>query len=238
MRRRLVLTAAAAVVAVVGSGGARLEAAETIALRTTDGTALSAVWHAPARLAPAVLLVHMLTRSHAEWDLTAQALNASGFGVLALDLRGHGASEGSISGLGSMQQDVQAALDWLKTRPDVLSNRLGITGASLGATLAVLVAAADPAVRSIALLSPAAEYRGLRCEAAMRRFAERSGAVMLVASTGDPYALRSAHHFEAMGTGSRDLRVVDGTNAHGTSLLNVRPDLVTSLVDWFRRSLL
>lgn len=220
------------------SGAATLDAAETVALRATDGTALSAVWYAPTRTAPAVLLVHMLTRSHAEWDLTAQALNASGFGVLAIDLRGHGASEGSISTLGSMQQDVQAGLDWLKTRTDVLATRLGITGASLGASLAVLAAAADPAVRSIALLSPAAEYRGVRCEAAMRRFAERSGAVMLVASTGDPYALRSANQFEAMGTGPRDLRVVDGTNAHGTTLLAVRPDLVSSLVDWFRRSLL
>jgi alpha-beta hydrolase superfamily lysophospholipase len=235
VKRRLVLAVAAAVLA---SGGATLEAAETIALRTSDGTALSAVWHASARPAPAVLLVHMLTRSHADWDLTAQALNVSGFGVLALDLRGHGASEGASNALGSMQLDVQTALDWLKTRPDVVTDRLGITGASLGASLAVLAAAADPAVRSIALLSPASEYRGLRCEAAMRRFAERSGAVMLVASTGDPYALRSAHHFETMGSGPRDLRVIDGTNAHGTTLLNVRPDLVTSLVDWFRRSLL
>ena len=216
----------------------RLEGAETIALRASDGTALSAAWHAPARTAPAVLLVHMLTRTHAEWDLTAEALNVSGFGVLAIDLRGHGASEGSSGALAPMQQDVQAGLDWLKARPDVVSGRLGIVGASLGTTLAVLVAAADSTVRSIALLSPASEYRGLRCEPAMRRYAERGGAMMLVASTGDPYALRTAHHFESMGTGPRDLRVVDGINAHGTTLLTARPDLVASLVDWFRRSLI
>jgi len=234
VRRRLL----ALVIAAFASAPPWLEAAEAIALRAPDGTALSAAWHAPARTAPAVLLVHMLTRSHAEWDLTAEALNVSGFGVLAIDLRGHGASEGSSGALAAMQQDVQAGLDWLKTRPDVVPGRLGIVGASLGSTLAVLVAAADSTVRSVALLSPAAEYRGLRCETAMRRYAERGGATMLVASTGDPYALRTAHHFEAMGTGPRDLRVVDGTNAHGTTLLHTRPDLVTSLVDWFRRSLL
>ena len=235
MRGRLVLA-----IAVVASacGAARVEATETVALRAMDGTTLSAVWHAPASAAPAVLLVHMLTRSHADWDLTAEALSVSGFGVLALDLRGHGASDGNSAALGSMQQDVQAGVDWLKARSDVLSSRIGIAGASLGASLAVLVASIDPTVRSIALLSPASEYRSVRCEAAMRRFAERSGAVMLVASTGDPYALRSAHHFEAMVTGARDLRVVDGTNAHGTTLLSVRPELIGSLVDWFRRSLL
>ena len=235
MRRRL---AVAVALAWAACGGVALEAAETIALRASDGTTLSAVWHAPARTAPAVVLVHMLTRSHAEWDLAAQALNVSGFGVLALDLRGHGDSAGNSSALGPMQQDVQAGVDWLKTRSDVVANRLGIAGASLGAALAPLVAAIDPAVRSIALLSPSGEYRGLRCEASMRKFTERAGAVMLVASTGDPYALRTAHHFEAMGTGPRDLRIVDGTNAHGTALLAIRPDLVTSLVDWFQRSLL
>ena len=235
MSRRLALAVA---VAWAACSGVALEAAETIALRASDGTSLSAVWHAPARTAPAVVLVHMLTRSHAEWDLAAQALNVSGFGVLALDLRGHGASAGNSSALGAMQQDVQAGLDWLKTRPEVIANRLGIAGASLGAALAPMVAAIDPAVRSIALLSPSGEYRGLRCEASMRKFTERAGAVMLVASTGDPYALRTAHHFEALGTGPRDLRIVDGTNAHGTALLAIRPDLVTSLVDWFQRSLL
>jgi alpha-beta hydrolase superfamily lysophospholipase len=222
----------------VASAGAG-QAAETIALRAADGTPLSAVWLAPARPAPAIVLVHMLTRSHRDWDQAAEALNASGFGVLALDLRGHGESSGSwAGGLAPLQQDVQAAADWLKSRGDVLSGRIGIAGASLGATLAALVAASDGAIRSLALLSPAAEYRGVRCEAAVRKFADRAGAMMLVAATGDPYALRTVHAFETMGTGARDLRIVDGTNAHGTTLLEARPDLMASLVDWFRRSLL
>jgi len=234
LRRRLTLAAALTAAALATTA----TAAETISFRAADGTTLSAVWHAPPRPAPAVLLVHMLTRNHSDWDLTAEALNVSGFGVLALDLRGHGASEGSGLALPSMQQDVQASVDWLKARADVTSGHIGIAGASVGAVLAPLVAAVDPAVRSIALLSPASEYRGLKCEASIRRYAERSGAMMLVASTGDPYALRSAHHFESLSTGARDLRIVDGTNAHGTTLLTARPDLVASLVDWFRRSLL
>jgi predicted acyl esterase len=235
MRGRAVTLALALTVA--SPGGVR--AAETVSLRAADGTTIAAVWRAPASPAPAVLLVHMLTRTHAEWDSTADALTAGGFGVLALDLRGHGASAGSWSGgLGAMQQDVQAAIDWLKVRPDVISGRIGVAGASLGAVLAVLAAAADPTVKSIALLSPASDYRGLKCDAAMRQFADRGGAMMLVASTGDPYALRTAHQFEGMGGGPRDLRVIDGSNAHGTTLLMARPELVSGLVDWFRRSLL
>jgi alpha-beta hydrolase superfamily lysophospholipase len=214
-------------------------AAEVVTLRAADGTTLSAMWHAPSRPAPAIVLVHMLTRSHREWDGAAQALNASGFAVLALDLRGHGDSGGSYAaGLGSMQQDVHAALAWVKQRPEVLPAHLGVAGASLGAALAVIAAAADPAVRSMALLSPGGEYRGLRCEASMRKFAERGGAAMLVAATGDPYAARTARHFAAMGSGLRDLRVVDGSSAHGTHLFETSPDLLPAFVDWFRRSLL
>jgi pimeloyl-ACP methyl ester carboxylesterase len=214
-------------------------AAETVALRAADGTALSAAWYPPSQPAPAIVLVHMLSRSHHEWDHAAEALNAAGFGVLAIDLRGHGGSGGSYAdGLGPMQQDVQAAVDWLQSRPDVSGGRVGIAGASLGASLAVNVAAADPAVRSVALLSPGGEYRGVRCEASMRKFADRGGAAMLVASSGDPYALRTARQFSGMGSGLRDLRIVEGTSVHGTRLLDANPELLSGLVDWFRRSLL
>ena len=228
-----------AAIAVLLAAAVPARAAEPVSLQAADGTALSAAWYAPMRPAPAIVLVHMLTRSHREWDLAAQALSASGFAVLALDLRGHGHSGGSYaSGLGSLQQDVQAALEWVKLRPEVLPGHLGIAGASLGASLAVMAAAADPAVRSVVLLSPGGEYRGLRCEASMRRFADRGGAAMLVASTGDPYAVRTARQFAAMGSGLRDLRIIDGSNAHGTRLLDAGADLLTALVDWFRRSLL
>jgi len=212
-----------------------------VAIDTADGFKLAATLYEPGgggEGKPAVLAIHHEGGDRSVWKALGERAAQQRISLLALDLRGHGDSGGSSSALGAMQQDVQAGIDWLKTRPDVVASRLGIAGASLGAALAPLVAALDPAVRSIALLSPSSEYRGLRCEASMRKFAERAGAVMLVASTGDPYALRTAHHFEAMGTGPRDLRIVDGTNAHCTALLAIRPDLVTSLVDWFQRSLL
>lgn len=213
--------------------------AEPVALRASDGTALNAEWRPSGSPAPAVLLIHMLSRSHTEWDQTGRALQAAGFGVLALDLRGHGRSSGTWEGgLTSMQLDVQAGLAWLKTRPEVQKGRVGIAGASLGATLTVLAAAGDSAVRSIALVSPATDYRGLRCEPAMRRFAERSGAALILAGAGDPYASRSARQLGTITPGLRDVRLIEGSSAHGTALLAASPDLVGALVDWFQRTLL
>lgn len=217
---------------------APLEAATTVSFRASDGVALNAAWTPPPSTAPAVLLVHSLSRTHQDWDTTAEALSGAGFGVLALDLRGHGASIGGYGSLQSMLLDVQAALAWLKTRHEVDARRIGIAGMHFGATLAVLAAGSDPSVRSIALLSPASEFRGVRCEPAMRSFAARSGAAFMVAARLDPYAARSARQLGDITPGVRDVRIIDETSANGRALLTAFPDLTPTLVDWFRRTLL
>lgn len=214
-------------------------AAQPVTFHATDGTRLDAAWFPPPRPAPAVLLLHMLTRNHREWDAVIPVLRAAGFGVLALDYRGHGHSGGTwTTGLSPLQQDVQAALNWLKGRSDVQAGRIGIAGSSLGATLAVIGAGADPSVRSVALISPASEYRDLRCAPAMRRFAQRAGAALLIAAADDPYAVRSARALAEITPGLREVRVVEGTSAHGSRLLAARPELPLVLVDWFQRTLL
>ena len=53
---------------------------------------------------------------------------------------------------------------------------IGLAGASIGANLALLDAADDPGVMSVALLSPGIDYRGLRTEAAMKKYAGQAGA--------------------------------------------------------------
>jgi alpha-beta hydrolase superfamily lysophospholipase len=189
-------------------------------------------------VAPAVLLVHSLSRTHQDWDTTAEALIGAGFGVLALDLRGHGASMGSYGSLQSMLLDVQAALAWLKTRREIAPSHIGIAGMHFGATLTVLAAGSDPAVRSIALLSPASEFRGLRCEPAMRSFAARSGAAFLIGGRLDPYAARSAKQLGEITPGLREVRIVEESAANGRALLSAVPDLNSALVDWFRKTLL
>jgi alpha-beta hydrolase superfamily lysophospholipase len=225
---------------VVGSATSPLDATTAVTIHTSDGVTISASWSAPAVPAPAVLLVHSLAGTRADWDVAAQSLNSAGFGVLAVDLRGHGASAGpyATGSLQSMVLDVQAALAWLKGRHDVIASQIGIAGMNLGATLAVVAAGGDSSVRSLALLSPAAEFRGLRCEPAMRAFAARSGAAFLVAGALDPYASRSARQLGETTPGLRELRIVEASAANGRALFSAVPDLASALVDWFRKTLL
>ena len=59
-------------------------------------------------------------------------------------------------------QDVRAALLWLSQRPGVRPDALGLAGASMGASLAVLAALDQPLARVVATVSLTLDYQGLR----------------------------------------------------------------------------
>ena len=200
-----------------------------VTFRAEDGATLRAAYYEPPqRPAPAIVLLHMLRRSHADWDAAASELSSAGFAVIALDYRGE-------EQIASYALDLRAAKAFLRERTDVIPGRIGIAGASIGANLAVLDAADDPGVASIALLSPGIDYRGLRSEAAMKKFGARPA--LLAGSTKDPYAARTIRHFATIGPGLREVRLTDAV-AHGTVLLSRDPQLIPALVDWFKRTLL
>jgi dienelactone hydrolase len=217
-----------------------LAGSQRVAIRTDDGVSLAATWYEPGTRAPAVIFVHMLHKSRRDWDTVAARLAAEGIGALALDLRGHGESSGSIpegetADYSVLVRDVAAARHYLSSRGDVQPSKVGIAGASIGANLAVLEAAADPSIASLALLSPSGDYRGLRIDAAMKKYATRPA--LLVASDDDPYASRSVKELQKAGTGTREALILNHAG-HGTVMLGRDPDLARALVDWFRRTLL
>ena len=133
-----------------------------------------------------------------------------------------------------MVADVRTAKRFLDTRADVLPGRVGLMGASLGATLVALAAGDDGTIRSIALLSPSMDYRGVRIEAAMKKYGKRRA--LLVASRDDPYAWRSVRELSKDATG-REMLLLERAG-HGTAMFEHDESLIRTLVDWFRRTLL
>ena len=212
-------------------------AAHSVSLRTDDGVVLSGLWYEPSTRGPAVVLVHMLHRSRRDWEPLATRLSGEGFGVLAFDLRGHGESGGAIPTEGQYSvflQDLMAARRFVAARGDVIPSRIAVIGASIGANLAVLDAVAHPGVSALALLSPSVDYRGLRIDAAVRKY---PGPMLLVAGDDDPYATRSTREIVKAGGGRRETLVLTSAG-HGTSMLARNPDLVRTLVDWLKRALI
>lgn len=209
-------------------------AGRAITFRAEDGRAISGyLAEAQSRPAPAVVLVPMLGRPKDDWQAVAQRLADANITALAIDLPGQYAPADPKE-LSAWGRDVSAAVAYLSSRPDVRPGAVGIAGASLGATLAALAAAGDPNVRSLALISPSLEYRGVSIASAMRQVGERPA--LLIASLRDPYAARSVRELAQGAPGLRELRWSD-MPAHGTELLAREPDLVRSLVEWFQRTL-
>jgi dienelactone hydrolase len=209
-------------------------AGRIVSFRADDGRTINGLLvEANTRPAPAVVLVPMLGRPKDDWDATAQRLAEANVTALAIDLPGEYAPADPRE-LASWSRDVTAAVAYLFSRPDVRGGSIGIAGASLGANLAAVAAAGDSQVRSLALISPSLDYRGVRIEAAMRQFGARPA--LLMGSLRDPYAARSIRALADGAPGQRELRWSE-TPAHGTILLSREPDLSRVLVEWFQRTL-
>ncbi len=229
-RRAVVAAILVACAPVLSAAGA--PAPVSVTLKAEDGVPVSGTLYlASARPAPAVILLPMQTRTRDDWQSLCARLADAGLVALAIDVRGR--AGGEREALQQALLDVKAARLFLAARPEV-NGRIGIAGASIGANLAMLAAAADPSLRSVALLSAGLDYRGLRLEAAMRKYVGRPA--LVVASLDDPYAARSARQLASLGDGC-ELSLLSGAG-HGTVMLARQPELAAALVDWFRRTLL
>ena len=210
-------------------------AGRLVTFRAADGRLLTGLFvEAGTRPAPAVVLVPMLGRPKDDWQDVAERLADANISALAIDLP-------ALSGpadpgeLLAWHRDIGAAVRFLTSVPAaVRPGAIGVAGASLGANLAVAAAAADTSVRSIALVSPSIDYRGVRIDAALRLYGARPA--LLMASRHDPYAARSVRDLAQDAPGPREVRW-SSVPAHGSLLLSRDPDLVRSLVEWFQVTL-
>ena len=75
----------------------------------------------------------------------------AGFGVLALDLPGQGASEGKSQWGVPERHAIGAAIDWLSQRAEVDPGRIGGFGLSMGAYVLAQTAARDHRLRAVVL---------------------------------------------------------------------------------------
>jgi acetyl esterase/lipase len=210
-------------------------AGRLVTFRASDGRTVTGLFvEADARPAPAVVLVPMLGRPRDDWQIVAQRLAEARISALAIDLR-DGTTPGDPEALVAWHEDIRAAVAFLAAIPsDVLPGAIGVAGASLGANLAAVAAGADPAIRSLVLVSPSLDYRGVRIEGAMRAYDGRPA--LLMASLHDPYAARSIRELAHEARGPRELKW-SNIPAHGSLLLQRDADLVRSMVEWFQLTL-
>lgn len=210
---------------------------DDISLMTADDVQLAAVFYAPDNLneeSRVLILLHEAYRDHSLWDDFSIAAQKKGYAVIALDLRGHGGSKGAAVFDSTMDQDIDALLDWISASPDLNEERVAIVGASLGANLALRAGAKHPQINSLVLLSPGMNYWEIGIESAMAEYGRRP--VLLVASEEDGYAARSVDRLNEIGSGYDKVVLYPGA-AHGTQLIRRHPDLISTILDWLKQTL-
>ena len=147
---------------------------EPVELKASDGHKVPGTFYKPGgnERAPGVILIHDAGSDRAQLDLLAERLSKQGFGVLAVDLRGHGASKTDKlaweklsetekkSTWSFAQRDIDAAATWLLGQASIHSTSLSLVGYGAGCALAVRHAKSDENVESLVLLAPSVEAYG------------------------------------------------------------------------------
>jgi pimeloyl-ACP methyl ester carboxylesterase len=206
--------------------------AGTVDFKAGDGAALRGSEYGKG--ANGVVLVHDKGKSSGDWTFFAEKLAASGFHVLSVDLRGHGASPSAApltdADYPKMSQDVVAAAAWLRSKG---ATRVAVVGANFGANAAMVAAAEDPRVDTVALLSPGLNLGGIAIGAPVEKYGDRP--LLVVASSEDAYAVRSVTFIDGKALGDCEVQLLENAGS-GVRMLNRDSGIESTLLSWLNGS--
>ncbi|MCI0393510.1 MAG: alpha/beta fold hydrolase [Chloroflexi bacterium] len=205
-------------------------APEDVTIEASDGLAIQATFYPASATgrAPGVMLLHMNGGQRQDWDQIAPQLAKAGYAVLAVDMRGHGETGGS-SDWQQTPDDLQQVWAYFTGRKDVDPERTAIVGASIGSSMALLAAVAEPAIRTVVLLSPGLNYFNVTTDDAITAYGERP--VLIVASEEDTESAESARTLSELALGEVQLEMVQGAG-HGTAMFDAQPELLDLILAW------
>jgi len=138
---------------------------EDVIIPSFDGTRLYGWWMGAGEESPTVVIFHGVKKNRTDVLRAALALRRAGLNVLVFDGRAHGSSEGRYVTYGhNERRDAESALDWLVSEKGVDKDRIGVAGESMGAAIALQVAAHNPRIRAVWADSPFASLRRVAAE--------------------------------------------------------------------------
>lgn len=124
---------------------------EELTITTAEGIPLHC-WFIPAGGTPrgTVIFLHGVSECVIVGLPVARHLHDAGFNVFLYDSRRHGDSGGRFCTYGFYEKhDTSTVISYLEDRNDVQIGKIGLLGSSMGAAVAIQVAALDPRVSSV-----------------------------------------------------------------------------------------
>lgn len=130
------------------------------------GEKISGVIHVPDKIpAPTVVFCHGFTghkiEDHRLFVRAARRISREGIVVVRFDFRGSGESEGEFENMtiSSEISDLNAVLNFLMDRNEVLHDKIGVVGLSLGGVISILTSAQNQVVKAVCTWSSPAELK-------------------------------------------------------------------------------
>lgn len=204
---------------------------EVVTFTATDGLDIVTTYATPGGEPPfpGVMLLHMLGSNRQVWETTAMvdALRLAGYAVLAVDMRGHGDTEGERD-FETVGDDLAVVYEAFAQFDMVDAEKTAVMGGSIGANMALLLAVDFPEIDGAVLLSPGENYLGVSITDEIEDYGERP--LLIIASEEDTYAASSSSKLAERAANST-LRMLSGVG-HGTTMLVNQPDLSDEIVDW------
>jgi dienelactone hydrolase len=130
---------------------------------------------APAERPPAVVLVHGFTADRETMSSLARKIAQNGYGVLAIDVRGHGENRNPFENdfaRETLRPDVKAAVDFLRASDRVDGSRIAVIGHSMGAGAVLDYASNDPELKGAIMISGGFSLGPVRPKNALFIFAQ------------------------------------------------------------------
>ena len=123
--------------------------ARDVRFATSEGVELAG-WYVPSTDEATIILRHGSGSTASAVLPQARVLVSNGYGVLITDARGHGQSGGRAMDFGwNGDSDIEAALTFLLTQPEVDPGRIVVMGMSMGGEEAIGAASADRRVAAV-----------------------------------------------------------------------------------------
>jgi alpha-beta hydrolase superfamily lysophospholipase len=141
---------------------------ERISFQSEDGVTIRGWWFSRPESQRVVIGLHGHRGAKTDLLGIGSGLWRAGNNVLLFDFRGCGESDHGPQSLAhNEQRDARAAVRYAQAR--LPGANIGMIGYSMGASIAILVAAAEPAIKAVAADSPFATMRDVVADAYVRR---------------------------------------------------------------------
>ncbi len=220
-----------------------------IHIESSDGLSLSATIDIPSGQnvqMPAVIFLHQGGSSKEEWTSLPifQDVTKAGMVAFALDIRGHGASDGEadfktlFDDPDQAPRDLMAAMNWLGKSNVVNMDKVAIVGASIGANLAVVAAGTDRfEVKTVVAIS--AKTSAVHNLAGGLKNISHLGSVFMIASELEEDGKRASWAEEIFNAADnpRQIEIVSGSHRHGVSIFSDDPALQDRILSWLVNTL-